>query len=70
MPEGPSIILLKESVTQFSGKKIIAISGNSKIDQQRLLNQKVIQFESWGKHFLICFKDFTVKVHFLMYQYA
>jgi len=67
MPEGPSIILLKEAVTQFTGKKIIAVSGNSKIDQGLLLNNKVIEFKSWGKHFLICFKGLTLRVHFLMF---
>ncbi|MDQ3021368.1 MAG: endonuclease [Bacteroidota bacterium] len=67
MPEGPSIVLLKEAVQQFTGKKIIAVSGKSKIDQSHLLNKKVLSFQSWGKHFLICFKDFTVRVHFLMF---
>lgn len=67
MPEGPSIVLLKEQVLQFTGKKILAVSGNSKIDQARLLNQKVIAFKSWGKHFLICFKEFTLRIHFLMF---
>ena len=27
MPEGPSIVLLKEEVKQFTGEKIIAVSG-------------------------------------------
>lgn len=67
MPEGPSIVLLKEAVKQFTGKKIIAVSGNSKIDQSLLLNNKVIEFKSWGKHFLICFKALTLRVHFLMF---
>lgn len=67
MPEGPSIVLLREDVQQFTGKKIISVSGNSKIDQDRLLNQKVIALRSWGKHFLICFKEFTVRVHLLMF---
>jgi len=67
MPEGPSIVLLTEEVQQFSGNKIISVSGNSKIDQDRLQNKTVIAFRSWGKHFLICFKDFTVRVHFLMF---
>jgi endonuclease-8 len=67
MPEGPSIVILKEAVEQFCGKKIIAVSGNSKIDQSRLLNQQVIAFKSWGKHFLICFKDFLLRVHFLLF---
>jgi endonuclease-8 len=40
MPEGPSIVILKEQVEQFTGQKIIAVSGNSKIEQSRLLNKK------------------------------
>jgi endonuclease-8 len=67
MPEGPSIVLLKEEVENFTGKKVISIEGNSKIEQSRLLNKKVISFKSWGKHFLICFKGFTIRVHFLMW---
>lgn len=67
MPEGPSIILVKEAVAKFAGKKILAVSGNTKIDQSILLNKKVIEFKSWGKHFLICFKGFTLRVHFLMF---
>lgn len=68
MPEGPSIILLKEAVAEFVGKRVLAIDGNTKtIEKNRLLNKKVIAFKSWGKHFLICFKGFTVKVHFLLF---
>lgn len=51
----------------FAGKKIIAVSGNTKIDQRRLGNQKIIAFKSWGKHFLICFKGFSLRIHFLMF---
>ncbi|WP_343624573.1 endonuclease [Flavobacterium lindanitolerans] len=67
MPEGPSIVILKEEASQFGGQEIISVSGNSKIDQNRLLGKKVISFRSWGKHFLICFKDFTVRIHFLLF---
>ncbi|MEO5891422.1 MAG: endonuclease [Ferruginibacter sp.] len=67
MPEGPSIVILKEAVSAFAGKKIISVTGNSKIDQQLLLNKKVLGFKSWGKHFLICFKGFTVRIHFLLF---
>lgn len=67
MPEGPSIVLLKEETLPFTGKKILVISGNSKVDQQRMHNKKVIEFKSWGKQFLICFDDFTLKIHFLMF---
>jgi endonuclease-8 len=67
MPEGPSIIILKEEVQSFTGKEIIKVEGNSKQDIQRLSGQKIIAFKSWGKHFLICFKTFTVKIHFMLF---
>ncbi len=67
MPEGPTIVILRESLDQFKGKQIISISGNRKIDQSRLLNKQVLNLKSWGKHLLICFDDFTVKFHLLMF---
>jgi endonuclease VIII len=67
MPEGPSIVILKEEVQPFIGKKIISVEGNSKQDIQRLFEQEIIDFKSWGKHFLICFKEFTVKIHFMLF---
>ncbi len=57
MPEGPSIVILKELVQPFTGKKIISVDGNSKQDIQRLSGEKLIEFKSWGKHFLIRFKN-------------
>jgi uncharacterized protein YecE (DUF72 family) len=44
MPEGPSIVILKEEVQAFTGQKIISVAGNSKIDQPRLLKQTVVSF--------------------------
>jgi endonuclease-8 len=67
MPEGPSIVILKEEVQSFKGKKILAVSGNSKVGIDRLANQKVIDFKSFGKQFLICFKTFTVRIHLMLY---
>lgn len=67
MPEGPSIILLKEEALRFEGKKVLEISGNSKIDQLRLQDKKVIAIKSWGKHFLLCFSGFTLRIHFLLF---
>jgi endonuclease VIII len=67
MPEGPSLVILKEEVKAFKGKKILAVSGNSKQPIDRLEGRKVIDFKTWGKHFLICFKGFTVRIHFLLF---
>lgn len=67
MPEGPSIVILKEEVQPFKGKKIIGVSGNSKVDYQQLENKTIIDFKSWGKHFLVCCKGVTLRVHFMLF---
>ncbi|WP_138476017.1 DNA-formamidopyrimidine glycosylase family protein [Dyadobacter bucti] len=69
MPEGPSIVILREAVEalDLKGKIIRHAEGNTKIDKDRLINQKVTDLRSWGKHFLICFKDFTVRIHFMLF---
>ena len=67
MPEGPSIVILKSECRPFKGQKIIAVEGNTKTDKKRLLNKEIKDFKSWGKHFLICTDDFTVRIHFLLF---
>jgi endonuclease-8 len=67
MPEGPSIVILKEEAQIFKGKKILEVSGNSKLDIQRLSGQTIIDLKSFGKQFLVCFKTFTVRIHFMLY---
>jgi endonuclease VIII len=67
MPEGPSILLVREALQPFVGKKILTATGNSKIEKSFLVNQKIREVKSWGKHLLICFDDFTLRIHFLMF---
>lgn len=68
MPEGPSIVILKELLQPFVGKEIIEVDGNTKaLDKDQLLHKKVKAFKSWGKHTLICFDDLTIKIHFLLF---
>lgn len=67
MPEGPSIVILKEAVQAFKGQKVIAVAGNTKIDKDRMNGQQVVDFKSWGKHFLICFPSFSIRIHFMLF---
>lgn len=67
MPEGPSIVILKEAASIFQGKKVLEVSGNAKQELQRLNGKKIVELKTWGKHFLICFKGFYVKVHLLLF---
>lgn len=68
MPEGPSIIILKDAVKQFKGRKIQTAEGTAKkIDATELSGQTITDFKTWGKHFLICFKTFTIRIHLMMF---
>ncbi len=67
MPEGPTIVILRGEVAHFTGQRILAAEGNSRIDMARLVGQSVTAFRSWGKHFLIELPGFAIRVHFLMF---
>ncbi len=67
MPEGPSIVILKELVMPFKNQKVIDVTGTASINADLLLDKKVIDFKSWGKHFLICFKDTAIRVHLMLF---
>jgi len=67
MPEGPSLIIAREEMQPFIGKKIIAVEGNSKIGIERLVNKKLKDIKTWGKHLLFCFDHFNIRIHFLMF---
>ena len=67
MPEGPSIVILREQVAPLAGRVIQHVQGNSKLDLQRMQRRRITAFRSWGKHFLICFPRFTMRVHFMLF---
>lgn len=68
MPEGPTIVLLKEAVAAFQGKKVLEVSGNAvKIDKDVLRGTVVKEFRSWGKQFFVCFPKRVLRIHFLLF---
>lgn len=67
MPEGPSIVILTEEAAKFAGKTVRAVSGNSKQDIARMQGKRVRAICSWGKHFLVRFDRFTMRVHFMLF---
>jgi len=68
MPEGPSIVILREEVSRFKGKKVIEASGSTrKLEPEALAGLKISDFKSWGKHFIICFPEFSVRIHFMLF---
>lgn len=67
MPEGPSIVILKELAGGFAGRRVQHVSGNSTLNLQRMHGETLVALRSWGKHFLLEFDGFAMRVHFLLY---
>lgn len=67
MPEGPSIVILKELVQPFKGKKVLDVSGNTEVPVKMFKNRVVTDFKTWGKHFLICFKTASIRIHLMLF---
>lgn len=67
MPEGPSIIILKEQALPFKGKKVIDIGGNTKVELAHLKNKKITDIRSFGKNFLIIFGKEFIRIHFMLF---
>jgi len=67
MPEGPSIVILREQAAHLTHMRITRASGNTRLDTQRLIGQTIVALRSWGKHFLVEFENFSLRVHFLLF---
>ena len=67
MPEGPTIVILREEAGKFAGKRVREVSGNSRQDIQRLKGKTVRAICSWGKHFLLVFDGFVLRIHFMLF---
>ena len=67
MPEGPSIVILREEAAHFRRRTVRQVEGNSTLDIQRMHGRRVVAVRSWGKHFLLEFSSFSLRVHMLMF---
>lgn len=69
MPEGPSLVILREAVAslKLENTAITKAEGTAAIPMDRLRGKKVKEFRTWGKHFLICLDDCLLRIHFLLF---
>jgi len=68
MPEGPTLLILKEQIVPlFEGKKISKVSGNAKIDMAKLKGRTIKKIRTWGKQLFLCLPNTTIRVHFLLF---
>jgi len=65
--EGPSIHLAAQQLSAFTGRRIRAVEGNSRIGIDRLHRKTVRDIFAWGKHLVFQFDTFALRVHFMLW---
>lgn len=67
MPEGPSLVILKEQLQPFVGRTVTAAGGYAKVSKQWLKGQPLQEIRTWGKHLLLCFPKATIRIHLMLF---
>lgn len=67
MPEGPSLVLIREETERFVGRRVLRVDGNSTQDIRRLRGRTVRSIRTWGKHYLMQFDGFALRIHLLLF---
>ncbi|HEX2617638.1 MAG TPA: endonuclease [Flavobacteriales bacterium] len=65
--EGPSLKLAQEQLQPFARQRVQAVSGNTSIAKERMDGQLVRELFAWGKHLVLQFDGFALRVHFLLF---
>ncbi|MDH6254230.1 endonuclease-8 [Chryseobacterium sp. H1D6B] len=67
MPEGPSILLMKEDLRKFTGQKVTDTAGNAKFDKEPLEGKTLLEIKTFGKQTYLVFDEMSVRIHLLMF---
>ncbi len=67
MPEGPSLLYLKNQLLPFKGKIVKKAGGYGPMTTAWIDGKKLLDIKTWGKHLLFVFANGTVRVHLMLF---
>ena len=67
MPEGPTILLMKEDLQKFAGKKVIDVFGDANFEKEPLKGETLRRIQTFGKQTYLIFDEFAIRIHLLMF---
>lgn len=67
MPEGPSIILMKENLQPFVGQQVTEASGNAQFYKEPFVGQTLLEVRTFGKQTYLVFENAAIRIHLLMF---
>lgn len=70
--EGPSLLILKEELEKFRGRKVLTVSGNTQQPKELLRGRTLKTIDTWGKNLFLFFEKknaptVLTKTHFMMF---
>jgi endonuclease-8 len=67
MPEGPTLLILAETLAPFVGKAVREVDGSTRADLSGVAGRRLLAMRTWGKHLLMCFPGVVLRVHLLLF---
>lgn len=67
MPEGPTIVLMKENICHLIGKKVEKQLGSQAFDEFCTEGKILQDIQTFGKQTFLIFDDFIIKIHLKMF---
>ncbi|MBD8081967.1 DNA-formamidopyrimidine glycosylase family protein [Chryseobacterium caseinilyticum] len=67
MPEGPTIILMKEDLQKFAGEKVTEIEGSEVPENSKVKGEILREIKTFGKQTYLIFDKIIFKVHLMMF---
>ena len=67
MPEGPSLIYIRNEIRHLVGRKVTAAGGYTPMATDWLIGKKLLEVKTWGKHLLLRFGNGTVRIHLMLF---
>jgi endonuclease-8 len=73
--EGPSLVILREELQPFLGKKVLEVRGNTKQPKESLKGSCLTKIDTWAKNLFLVFSSprgkthlkIVTKTHFMMF---
>lgn len=63
MPEGPSLLHLKDKLLPFKNKVVKKAGGYGKMSTDWITGKKLLDIQTWGKHLFFIFTNGAVNIH-------
>lgn len=67
MPEGPTIVLMKEDLQKFVGEKVIDVDGSEIPKESEVKGEILREIKTFGKQTYLIFDKIIFKIHLMMF---